>query len=42
MTTRGLHKIEVTETTDEMLDLLQAVIDAGLEEAGIADVKPRT
>jgi hypothetical protein len=34
----GMKKVETTITSDEAYDLLQAVIEVGLEEAAIVDV----
>jgi hypothetical protein len=36
-----LARVKSVVMTDEMHDLVQAVIDAGLDEAGIIDVPPK-
>ncbi len=36
-----LSRVKSLTTTNEQLDLLQALIDAGLNEAGIVDVPPK-
>ncbi len=41
MTAEGPKLVRTETTTDEALDLVQAVIDAGLAAAGIVDVPPR-